>query len=401
MTLADKKLEDYLDLNAIPSGRNDLSTRSAFYQEQIYNNVSFRTIQGKLNAEPIDYNYDFINLGKVDDNENIIILKEESLKQSSLYSKKILQNLNFVIDAFDDFLQLINRAKLRGLINQTSPFYNLTSVNGYVDLLDLYQNHFVSQSRNFLVFLKENNIENNISNFDQFISYFINFIDLQAVLVPFSLSAFNVSKFSNPRTTGLVFELFGDDKSDDRNKFLNYLEDPYYPIFFNAATEVGFSIDRDVPWRLIANIDSLKMQKYMSKYNINKKTFFQANYDKINLLDFDLFKKNIINLYNSFIKYNEFSVEKKVKKCKNNFIVEQNIKYRQKYKKNNDIWLRLYTYVRARENNINWDQATFDTIVEEAEKINSALDIQRSLRHIDRSVNLEIASRKVNRNFQF
>lgn len=401
MVIAKDLLEKYLDYEVVPAGTNDLTSKSSFYQEKIYHYISFKEIENKLNSYPIDYNYYFYNLGKVDEMEQIIIVDNNNLKQSINYSNKLIYNLNFVIDAFDDFLNLMNRARAQNLINKKSTFFSFKDVTGFIDPQELYKEHLFIQFDIFMKYLDSDRRRENIFTFKQFISEFVKFIDFQVSITPISFSSFITSKFSDPRTTGLIFDIFPDDKSEDRNKFLKYLKDPCYPIFFNAATEVGFSIDKDVPWRLIANIDSLKMKNYMSKYNTNRENVFQSNYKKVNLIDFNLFKENMIKLYNLFVKYESYTVEKKVKKQKNKFIVKQNIKYKQEYKENEDIWLRLYTYIRARENNLNWDQATFDTLVEEAEKIKSSLDMERSLRHIERAVNLQIISKKVNRNFYF
>ena len=403
MVLAKNKPEKFLDFDSVPSGNNNLTSKSAFYQEKIYHGASFKRLQGKINNSPIDFNYSFLNLGKVNEKNQIVILDESNLKQSEIYSKKAIFNLNFVCDAFDEFLEIMNKAKIRGLINEDSPFFNFTKVQGYLDIKQIYKKHLYKQFDNFIVFLQEEDKKSKIKNFDDFVRYFIKFVDLQASIVPLTLSAFNLSKFSDPRTTGLIFDLFPDDKSDDRNKFLNYLEDSHYALFFNAANQAGFSIDKEVPWRLIANIDSNQMKKRMKNYNFNREVFYQKNYKLANLEDFNLFKESMINFYTLFRTYETHTIEKKVKKCKNGFVIKQEIEFREEYKEKTDdqLWIRLYTYMRAIENNLNWDQATFNNLVDEARKLNLALDIDRALRHIENSVNLQIISKKVNRNFKF
>jgi len=73
----------------------------------------------------------------------------------------------------------------------------------------------------------------------------------------------------SPLSTGLCVEI--DDKSYDndaeKHRFINHPNFSFYKI---AARKHGFMIDRNVPWRLVADVSSFKMREYM-RLTIEKK----------------------------------------------------------------------------------------------------------------------------------
>ncbi len=70
------------------------------------------------------------------------------------------------------------------------------------------------------------------------------------------------SSYSSVLMSGLVIEI-GDDKYDnDENKSKKY-GDVNFQMAARIAEQYGFSIDRNIPWRLVANINNPAMQEYI------------------------------------------------------------------------------------------------------------------------------------------
>jgi hypothetical protein len=63
--------------------------------------------------------------------------------------------------------------------------------------------------------------------------------------------------------SGLIIEIAEDDYDDDFNKGYKFL-DENFQLVANIAAQYGFLIDKNIPWRLVADISSPAMQEYMT-----------------------------------------------------------------------------------------------------------------------------------------
>ena len=81
--------------------------------------------------------------------------------------------------------------------------------------------------------------------------------------LPLSFPGFMESPVNNPFTSGLVLEVYDGDPASDEEK-TEFYEDLNFPGYKYWAKMHGLKVDPNIPWRLIADISSEKMLKYIA-----------------------------------------------------------------------------------------------------------------------------------------
>jgi hypothetical protein len=112
-------------------------------------------------------------------------------------------------------------------------------------------------------FLPLGNKERRIKNIDNFLSVFDEYIDLAVSLVgPTTFSGYIEGVSLSPLMSGLMVEIAAEQYSDDFTKSYEFL-DQNFELVSNIVAQYGFSIDRNIPWRLVADLRNPAMQEYM------------------------------------------------------------------------------------------------------------------------------------------
>ena len=121
-----------------------------------------------------------------------------------------------------------------------------------------------------------------------------------------------MTKHFDPLVCGLCVEIAAEDHRDDSVKYEQYIKNPNFGVYVQAANAFGFMIDLNAPWRLVANMNSPNMKKYMKKYYIeDHKQLFNDFYHKSYAKDVDMLKFYVSNMYKTYISvYPEVSIPK-------------------------------------------------------------------------------------------
>jgi hypothetical protein len=225
--------------------------------------------------------------------------------------------------------------------------------------------------------------------------------------MPFLYSSFIVSRMADPLITGLCFDVNRSDPANDSEKYSSYLQDPNFAIFKKTATKFGFFVDKQIPWRLWADVDSPAMAPYMQKYNINQDTLYKTNFITADSYDLVLLKTYLVQFYNTYVSSNSTKVKPDFKICgdstiiKNKFI-NTDFLVLADLVDNKDfdrIILSAYVFLKARENNLNWDQSTFKNVEKTFIMLKERLDTDAALRYIRPITIRPAAASQKNRNY--
>jgi hypothetical protein len=384
-----------------PRGSSNLSSRASFIQEKVYHQKSFEEIDFYLINKPFNFKYDAPLYGRVDNENMVIVPKKESLKQIKQYFVPTY-SLNFVCDAFSDFYDFWELSKRKQIINEESPLYNFPSITSFVDPYALYQAFLQSQYDLFLEYVDKNKISKDIVNFNSFIRSFVNFIDQKLPMIPVLYSSFCSSKFCDLKINALTIDLVEDDSTDDNLKYNKYIKDANYSFLFNSVNTFGFIVDKNIPWRIVADINSTPMKNYMSKYDIKSNMVYDTLYEKAFLKDIEYFQVIMKKFYISYIENNLTIVKPEIKKCKqNNFVVKNNVNFRNRdvNSESENFWIKAYLFLLAREKNVNWDSSKFKDFSEKTLKIYQTLDLEQAMRYAHRSVNVVNVDKKKNNKY--
>ena len=282
---------------------------------------------------PIDLWHERPYYGRVDTKGRAVYVSETNLTQLA-YSTRFLLTIDFVADAFKDFMEDINVSLRFNNFSDDSFLRTIKPINAWVSFHNLYHEHFSAIHQTFVdTYLSFGNKGNKVKDFNEYMKHFISYFRSSITEIPFTKTAFLLSKLFPPTATGLMIDLLADDHSRDSGKYEKYIQKVEFDCYRNTATKYGFYIDKNAPWRLVANIGSVKMQSYMMAYhpiygklmkdyqgtynpkievNLAKETLFDLYYYPVKQFDYETFKLYMFQSYHSYVnrfpfyeKYNE------------------------------------------------------------------------------------------------
>ena len=174
--------------------------------------------------------------------------------------------MNFVADAWRDLAERLRSLAASNVIYQDSVWAAPVIERAYVSPSLVYDDYMKSTifSTVTTFFLPQAPRNKKVRDFDSFLEqmgdFLHNVIQQEGVL---TRSGAIESLYTPPYTTGLVIEIASSEYDNDRIKAQKF-GDLNFGLVANIAAQYGFSIDRNIPWRLVADISSKAMQEYMT-----------------------------------------------------------------------------------------------------------------------------------------
>ena len=275
-----------------------------------------------------DYNY---GLFKEEDGafypvSLVVDVEEETLENFPDYAPDV-RVIPFVAKAFKDFRaeysdfiekspNNVNLAISHGLVDPSwaqvdygllsYPKYldNVVPKKGYVNFDGEYNTYLRT---NFLDYFNEieTNFASNLQNikpWSKFMKAFMDIYERNARHRPLTKSGFSISPYCSIMTTGLCIELAELDYDIDGPKG-EMITSTDYLCFADYVNSYGFRIDKNAPWRIIADIDSPEMKQYIIRgkpgvdINLTTEHFNDIMRSKNAIFDLEEFKRFIGKLY--------------------------------------------------------------------------------------------------------
>jgi|21_taG_2_1085346.scaffolds.fasta_scaffold13620_2 hypothetical protein len=328
--------------------------------------------------------------GRIDAKNNPVYPKADMLKLVGPNTGQVYVH-NFVADAFN---ALISRAELsittRQVTEGQSVFFPLVPEKGLVsatrehsEMIARMSDHFVS------VFLGSEIMRSKISNFETFLPFFESYVLRNAPAVPITRSSFILSRQCSVLSSGLAVEVYSGDYSDDEAKKALFYDNQNFALYRDIAYYHGFVLDKHIPWRLVADINSPNMRPFIepyypqgdAKYSVMSTGFTQAFRE-----DPDLLLEVAVSFYNNFAiqfpytQVNDCSVVKTFTRSPTtapDVIAETTPQY----------WFSLYSKVRNLELGIGYEENQLNYIMENASDLINKVDNITALRYINNKFN--------------
>jgi hypothetical protein len=397
-----------LDKNLDPSANNTNTALSAFYQKKLYELKAFNHPYLTQN-KPINFLYEKQYYGRVNLSHEPVM--SDSVRLKTITNGRGIETTlhNFVMDAYKDFLSYWDFLKKS---NRTAAGGLLQTVNAKIGYLDPGKKYFYYMEAIFDKIKEQINAKKvKIKNLDDFINEFVEYVDGVTPSLPITFSSYIGSRMADPLISGLCFDVNSLDPSDDGKKYSIFLQDQNYALFKKTAMKFGFFIDKQIPWRLWADIDSPAMKPYMDKYTLTQDNLYDLNYITADSYDLELLRFYIIQFYNTHAFSNSVIIEPQFSICQSsgatiikykNTNVEQ-IEHK-KIASNSEfdrLFMKLYVFAKARENNYNWDKSHFENVVATFIQIKEGLDTKSAMKYITPLMKLPAVADRVQRNFKF
>lgn len=365
---------------------NNISTAFQAYHRSKYKQEAFPQNNSLGPAGVVDFLFAERNLyGRVDENLDVVIPNNDNMKRlSSNNSPNGIVAMNFVIDQFTDLSRTFERALNARKIRQNDPFLSKLEVRkSYENPKNLYEKYFSNIMVNF-----ENNSLNKTRTItaEEYFNEFMVYIQKITPTFPLTFSAWQRSKNSSIFTTGLALDLAGLDIGNDELKEA-FIESENFPYFLNACNNFGFSVTKNSPWIIVADLGSPSSIIYHDSYGLSSiNQIFSQQFSKTSDFDVEYIKQTLFNSYNNFVNKNSYKKEFNI--C-NNKLIKNNI-----YRNNinidkfnnifNDLYfIEYYNNIRYFEEESGFSVSDRDKFTRNAKNLQKTFDNSRAIGYIN------------------
>ena len=323
--------------------------------------------------------------GRVDQNLNVVVPNQDSLKTVvSGENPTGVVLMNFVADQFKDFQRTFERALNGGKIRSDDDFLSTPQAYGtYKNPKVAYEEYFSNVMINFEnIFLNRRRALTAESYFQEFMAY----IQQITPTFPITYTAWHRSKNSSIFHSGLAIDLSGLAIDVDELKE-TFIESENFPYYLNVCNNFGFSVMKNSPWIIVADLASPSSIIYHETYNLSSiNQIFSENFIQTNTLDVDILKRNLFNSYNRFA--DKYPYEKNIITCgkksiksniiRNNININKfNILYNNKY------FIEYYNNIRYFEENTEYSISDRNKFTANAKNLEKTFDISRAIGYIN------------------
>ena len=258
-----------------------------------------------------DFWYDRLLYGKVNRTGDIIIPREDFLAPLQNKKNKTYYAIDFVAAAFNDFRSYFEKHTKSNLIpNKKTLFASIEPAEAWQSIYDIYHEYMSSVYQTFFDYLTNIRGHEKIKNFDDFANEFFIFardIVINSTNAPITLSRFVTDFTTDSKCGGLTIDLFKARASNDILKSELFIKDINFKFYVDAANRHGFVIDKNIPWRIHANLTSEQMKALMESdefdvdYNLTEDHLFNIYYIKTYTMDLILLRKYFYDMYDSLV----------------------------------------------------------------------------------------------------
>jgi hypothetical protein len=393
-------------------GNNSLSAKNMFVNRKVYNSYILTLLEDislpTLESQQIkDFQQDEKMLyGRIDQTIKDAVFPRNDYLKTFQNGPQVdgLTAVNFVVDAFTEMKYKFDRDLRNGSISPDSQALSDLSVfkayESPIRQYDIHTENMISSFRNYVI---KNRLVDKISSFDSFIPIFMDFAKVISPSVPITRTLFFLSRFISPRVSGLVVEIYDGDYGDDTIKADLFYSDRNFEYLKNLAYVFGFMIDKHIPWRLVADLNSPRMQSFMSAtfrtpdMNANKvlPLVFARSYPD----DITTIINLVVSCYNAIAQYRPKSVitgvAPTIGQHSSRTSFDQGCRTVKTIYRNpvsvdyiagsypSDFWLSMYADIRNIETGLNYEPLILREIKERAADLQKSLDFSVGLEYIN------------------
>ena len=379
---------------------NNRPTKFLYNERNFYKNRILTKQQHRNTIDMWDGNTS--RFGKVNLQNQPIRLDASYLKEvrSTSDKKTKFYLINFVADAFVDFREYMRGATeaATGMtaFPPTSKFHktDIHNANIWFDLDRAYRSHLQTIFEPFVnEYLAVPSYRKRVKNIKNFINMWFQMCKEIGQSVPMTKTAFFESSHApTVNFNGFIVEVAKSQRHDHDLSKDAWITDPGFNYYIKGAAYHGFLVDRNAPWRLVANLESRTMSQYMANYNVlSMAQLFDQYYVKTYLDDIQQLKEVIYAFYSYYLRLDP-SFEK-VEWCAEGQKVLVDTTFRETankesfFKKYSDkFWMRIWFLMRLSELGITTTQKKISSLLTTSYKIEKTLDLSSAMDYLNNSL---------------
>ena len=285
-------------------GSNNLKSKEIFNSRLIYEGFAYSK-GNKPNINPNktkNFNrFENIFYGRIDQNGIPILPIQSKL----VPIEKDVYVLDFVADAYKDFKVNFIAADKRSKLKKKDPISPaMQASRGYDNIETNFTLHVRKTLKMLMGYIKANNLDTSIRKFKDFRKVFQDFVAEVTLRFPVTKTGYLLSRRESLTCSGLAIDLSSMDSSRDQPKYDEFISSPNFQFYLNNAERCGFIVDKNAPWRIVADLASPQMKTYYDRnFIINPliNSFKPASLDDLALL-----KTYLIDYYNIYVRQNPY-----------------------------------------------------------------------------------------------
>jgi hypothetical protein len=347
-----------------------------------------------LEQKPIvDFNFAERTLyGRVDHNMNSVTPKSDFMVSTTNTQnpENGAQLLDFVADMYLDLANNFEKACRLQLIDNNDPY--LSKINAYrsyeepqldyslyiEDVLNDYNQQFIIAG----------NREDEILNLTQYVKNLVKYSSEQGPTLPLTFTGYMSSTESSLFSSGIALSISNLLFSEDAPKDDLFIQNDAFQYYLNLAKNIGFSVAKNSPWVLVADLASPAIKPYLQKYGMTDiRDVFQTRYTQTHLSDIDKLVRAIVTSYRQFVNQKPFY--KQISSCgpktqseliyreqiNNNSIIQLN--------KNNNLLINLYCIIRNIEEDSTLKETDLNKLIMESINYEKTFDREIAVGYIN------------------
>lgn len=310
-------------------------------------------------------------------------------RQSMVEIEEGVEVINFVGAAYKQMKKEFEIAALKDKFPRAAPpFTDFKAKVGYTAPLKQYFSIFpLIQSK----LIRDSALNPDISSLKDFVPVFVNAMKDLGTSFPISFSSYIVGPISFILQSGLSFEIAIAKHDSDEEKVRSFIMNPAFGYYKNVALKYGFFIDMNAPWRLVANLSSPPMRKFMGAFmgkGAGPSRYFEAMTAPAYLGDISTLQNLALSSYNQLVQARPHVKKRIIKKGS---ICTTTIHRPPAGKKDlmNDFpdlyWLKFYIELKNNEKGASFTEARLNHIFNNSKNLVKSLDTGQALRYINRN----------------
>jgi hypothetical protein len=176
---------------------------------------------------------------------------------------------------------------------------------GYRSSTDIYSGYLEQVYTAFIENLSLKDY-NEITNLQTFADKFTAYLRRLSLSLPVTQTSYQLSGITNTLSSGLSIAIDIGQPQNDTYKYNNFISDPNFQFYIKAAKKFGFTVNKNMPWILTADLFSDAIMKYLENYRtsdyifVTKDNFFDFYYNQTYLSDMEFLRSLIVNGYKQF-----------------------------------------------------------------------------------------------------
>ena len=336
--------------------------------------------------EVVDFNFaERVMFGRVNSDLDVVVPISGFLSTIiSIDDNKPVILMNFVADAFSDMQKSFERATNSSKIDANDRYLSSLNVKrAYINPLELYEQYIDSMMTPFHdTFMNKARV----LNFKAYVDEFSLFAKQMSPDFPITYTGWHRSRNSNMFTSGLVLDLSGLAIDNDELKE-NFINSRNFSFYRNVCINNGFSIVKNSPWVIAADLNSPAMLRYMETYGLtSERGVFDNQFLRTTFRDIPLLRSVLISYYN--ILAENFTYEKNIDVCGKGVKVRNMPRNPVDLEEANRLvpdsyMLQVYNDIRFYEEGMRFSLADKNRFSRNAKNLEKVFDMERAVGYIN------------------